>query len=421
MNITFKINLNNLQKEILNSYNNKDIEFTVVNCSRQIGKSIGCEVIMITSLFTMGNIFNAWISPTFRQCKKVYKDILKAIPRHMVAIANSSELIITLTNGNTLQFFSGESIDTMRGFTIRGLLIVDECAFINAKENWFEEVVLATTKNSRNKKIFLISTPCGKQGTFYEYYLKAKLNENGKYNLIEKTIYDDNFVSSEEILEIKKRTPKLIFEQEYEAKFLDNALTVFQGFEKCFSDYVFDDKLPIWCGIDLSTVGSDNTVITLINSVNQTKQYIINDMSLDKKYQHIANILNNIKNLKGVYIETNSIGEPIFNEIKKLLKNKQVLLPFTTTNESKQDIIDNLIVKIANNEISFDNENKILYSEFGTFTFSISKSKNIIYAAKNGYHDDTIMSLAIALKNKEDKVNINNFPSILRNPLNKIR
>lgn len=400
MNLNFNIRLNKLQQDLFEAFNDNEIETTVVNCSRQMGKSIGCEVLMISALFSTKYKFNSWISPTFRQAKKVYKELLNVIESKYIKVANSTDLIIQLINGNTLQFFSGESIESMRGFTMRGLLIIDECAFFK-NTNWFSEVVLPTLKNAKYKKVFLISTPNGKSGTFYEYYLLAKAKTD-KMRLIEYTIYDDPFITKEELEQLKKRTPPLIFQQEYEAKFLDSAITVFNGFENCFANYTYNPNLKEWCAIDLSTVGEDNTVLTFINEQNQTEQYIIKGRTLTDKYKQLADIINSRKNLVKGFIEINSIGEPIFEELKKYLKQKEMILAFTTTNESKKNIVDNLAVLINNRDIVFQSDNTILYQEMGLFTYYITKSRNIVYKGKDNSHDDTVMSLCIACQCKKD-------------------
>ena len=96
------------------------------------------------------------------------------------------------------------------------------------------------------------------------------------------------------------------------------------------------------------------------------------------------------------------------NEIKKQLKRKSNFYTFTTTNESKKDYISLLAVAIANNEIHFESDNKLLYSELGKFSYKLTKTGNITYAAIDGKHDDTVTSLGIALQCKEDMRNYGN-------------
>ena len=61
-----------------------------------------------------------------------------------------------------------------------------------------------------------------------------------------------------------------------------------------------------------------------------------------------------------------------------------------------------LAVDIANNAIHFEEDNKLLYSELSTFTFKLTKGGNITYAARDGFHDDTVTSLGVCLQCRED-------------------
>ena len=90
------------------------------------------------------------------------------------------------------------------------------------------------------------------------------------------------------------------------------------------------------------------------------------------------------------------------NEIKKKLKRKTNFYSFTTTNESKKQYISLLAVDIANNQIHFEENNTLLYSELSTFTFKLTKGGNITYAARDGFHDDTVTSLGVCLQCRED-------------------
>ena len=223
-------------------------------------------------------------------------------------------------------------------------------------------------------------------------------NKTSGYRELTASIYDDDLISEEEIEELKKGYPPLAFQQEFEVQFLDNALTVFPNFESCF-DGKFE-RGKCWIGIDPSSVGDDNTIVSIINSDNQVKQYKI-DGSLDVKYAQIAKIINEYRPV-ATYIENNSIGEVMANEIRKQLINKGNFYTFTTTNETKKQYISLIAVAIANNQIHFEQDNTLLYSELATFTFKLTKTGNITYAAKEGYHDDTVTSLGICMQCKED-------------------
>lgn len=401
MNVKFNIKLTEGQQAAYNLCHDKNNKRVILCYSRQSGKSVLAEILLIEYLFKK-NTFNAYISPTFQLGRKVYKEISQLLENSgIIKKANSSTLTIETIYGSTLQFFSAEAYTAIRGTTVSGVLIIDEAAYIQDVlpngENFWGNVVMPLTK-ARKPLTVMISTPCGKTGFFYDFYLRALNKEEGTAFLV-RTIYDDGLVTKEEIEEIKKSIPAKAFEQEFECKFLDSSLTFFEGFENCFGNYPYHHGKE-WIGVDLAGGGEDETILTKINDANEVFQYKITG-TLDMKYRKIADIINQ-SNPVAAYLENNGLGAPMINEIKKLVRHKSKLYEWSTTNSSKEEIISNLAVKIANKEIYFNEEDTELFSQFGTFISKISKSKKLTFGAQEGKHDDRIMSLAIAMQCKED-------------------
>lgn len=400
MKIKFNIDLTRKQKEAYNILHSKECQFLIARWSRQCGKTVFAEIMLIEYL-CKSNTFNAYISPTFSQGKKVFAELCQLLDgTGVIRKANAADLIIQSVYGSTLKFFSMESANSIRGHTISGILVMDEAAFFPTQlsdgSDPYYNVIFPIIK-ARKPKVLVISTPCGRQGMYYDLYLKAFNGEKG-YNQLTATIYDDDLITKEEIEELKRGYPPMAFKQEFEVEFLDNALTVFPNFETCFDGHFVKGKC--WCGIDPSSVGEDNTIVSIINSDNQVRQIKV-DGTLDQKYDKIARIINE-HNPIATYIENNSIGEVMANEIRKKLRRKSNFYTFTTTNETKKQYISLLAVDIANNAIHFEEDNRLLYSELSTFTFKLTKGGNITYAARDGYHDDTVTSLGICLQCKED-------------------
>jgi len=401
MELRFDIKLTEGQKAAYDLCHNKDNKRVILCYSRQSGKSVLAEILLIEHLFKKYT-FNAYISPTFQLGRKVYKEITQLLEGSgIIKKANSTTLTIETIYGSTLQFYSAEAYTAIRGTTISGVLIIDEAAYIQDVlpngENFWGNVVMPITK-ARKPLVVMISTPCGKSGFFYDFYLRALNKEEGTAYLV-RTIYDDGLVTKEEIEEIKKSIPPKAFEQEFECKFLDSSLTFFEGFENCFGDYPYHQGKE-WLGVDISGNGEDETIVTKINTENEVQQYLITG-TLDTKYKKIADIINK-SNAVAVYMENNGLGAPIINEVKKLVQYKSKIYEWTTTNSSKEEIISNLAVAIANVDIHFNKEDTELFSQFGTFISKISKTKKLTFAAQDGKKDDRIMSLAIALQCKND-------------------
>ena len=392
------IKLTESQRLIYDAANDKEHRIVMANLSRQQGKTTVIMLLCIQWL-TLRNEDIIYFTPTFTLAKRIYSKIIKMLPQEFVKKANASDLYIESIVGSQLRFFSGEAAQSARGSNCTKL-VIDEAAYIKQEidgQDFYYNIVMPLTKVHCNK-IVMISTPKSTFGFFYDLCMQAISGERNDMIYIKRTIYEDALITKEEIEELKKGYPPMAWKAEFECQFLANALSVFPNFESCFDGHFVKGKC--WAGVDPSSVGEDNTIISIINADNQVRQYKI-EGTLDQKYDRIAKIINEY-NPVATYIENNSIGEVMANEIKKKLIRKSNFYEFATTNESKKEYISLLAVDIANNNIHFEEDNKLLYSELGTFTFKLTKTGNITYAATDGKHDDTVTSLGIALQCKQD-------------------
>ena len=392
------IKLTESQRLIYNAANDKEHRMVMANRSRQQGKTTVVMLLCIQWL-SMRNQDIIYFTPTFTLAKRIYSKIIKMLPKEFISKANASDLYIESITGSQLRFFSGEAAQAARGSNCTKL-IIDEAAYIKQEidgQDFYYNIVMPLTKVHCNK-IIMISTPKSTNGFFYELCMQAISGEHPDMLYIKRTIYEDALITPQEIEELKKGYPPMAWRCEFECTFLANALTVFPNFETCFDGKYTGGKC--WIGIDPSSVGEDNTILTVVNERNEVRQYKI-DGDLDTKYSQIARYINQY-NPTATYIENNSIGEVMANEIKKKLNRKSNFYTFSTTNETKKDYIGLLAVAIANNDIHFEQDNKLLYSELGTFSYRLTKTGNITYAALDGKHDDTVTSLGIALQCKED-------------------
>lgn len=389
------------QKSAWKLCHDKKNKIVVLCYSRQCGKSVLCEILLCEYLFKK-NTFNAYISPTFQLGRKVYNEIMQLLEGSgVIKKANSSTLTIETIYGSTLQFFSAEAYTAIRGTTVSGVLIIDEAAYIADVlpngENFWGNVVMPLTK-ARKPLTVMVSTPCGTSGFFYDFYLRGLKKDEG-IALLVRTIYQDNLIDEKGIEEIKRSIPPKAFAQEFECKFLESSLTFFEGYSECFEKFDYSTERE-WCGLDISANGQDETILTRINSKGQVKIHKIQG-TLDVKYAKIARLLNEIRPV-ATYMENNGVGTPFINEVKKLVHRKSNIYEWTTTNSSKEEIISDLAVRIVNKEVHFSKDDVELYSQFGTFVCKISKTKKLTFGAQDGKKDDMIMSLAIALRCRND-------------------
>lgn len=400
MEIQFNIKLSESQQEIYDLVHDEKYKYITVVMSRQSGKSVLMMVLCVEWLFQKNNAI-AYICRNFILAKRLYKELIKIIPANVIKSSNGSDLFIETIYGSTLSFFSSEQGASLRGQTFTHL-IADEFAFHKMEQPdgthlWND--ILSPTLKSRGKKCIFVSTPLGKNNILYNMYQRGLSNEFPNYASIKKTVYDDGFITPEQIEEIRKSIPELSFRGEYLCEWLEDGLSFFQGYSNCFNIDKYSGG-KCWMALDISGDGADETILTQINNFNEVKQYKISG-TLDMKYREIADIINR-ENPVAVFGEINGIGSPFFNEVKKLVRHKLKLHDWTTTNATKEDIISDLAVEIAKANIHFQKADTELYDQLGDFIVTVTKNRKLTFAARGSGHDDRIMSLAMALRCKND-------------------
>lgn len=408
------LKLTKSQKKAWKLFRTEACKELVLCWSRQAGKSVFAELVVVYCLLNYNDANIGYITPQFAHSRKVYNDLLRLLqPTSMIKSANSSVLQIETVNGSKISFFSAESPTALRGNTFKRVVIFDEVAFIpdttSSGEDFFYNICMPTWKaNKRFTKVLYISTPRGKQGFFYTKYMKGietykkSANVSNRVYSIKATIYDDSLMSEEDIEEIKNTMPEQSFRQEFMCEFLDTAMSAFSDYADKFNNTKpIDFNSPLWIGVDFHSVGSDSTIVTLMDRDNNVWQYDIKG-ELDWQYRQIADIVNKCKRLVIAYMESNSIGAVMINEIKKLVKNQGKVIEWTTTNETKENEVGLVQGLISKDMIHFENGNTELKKQFDTFGFNITKNRKVTYAAINGMHDDRVLSLMICMQAKED-------------------
>ena len=400
MTINFDITLSKSQQEVYDLVQNKRYKYVTVVFSRQSGKTVLMLVLCIQWLMQR-NVSIAYICRNFILAKKLYRDLIKILPKEIVKSANGSDLLIESTNGSVLTFYSAEQGASLRGQTFN-YMICDEFAFHKQEQTdgtmlWND--ILSPTLKARGRKCIFVSTPLGKNNIFYEMYQRGLSDEFPKYASILKTIYDDGFISPDEIEEIRKSIPELSFKQEYMCEWLDDGLSFFQGFSDCFDIDSYSGN-KCWIGCDLSGDGSDSTVCAKV-SENGNVELFEAVGTLDMKYRQISDFIDR-SNPVAVYCENNGIGLPMIGEIKRLSRNKNKIYEWTTSNSSKEEIVSDMAVAIANREVHFIKSDMKTYNELGTFVVSVSKTRKLTFAARGSGHDDRVMATAIALRCRDD-------------------
>ncbi len=378
------------QRDMVNGIISSDAKYHVACVGRQFGKSMMAMNLVLYWAINNGPCKILWVSPVYSQTSKVQKELMSAIGASgLVKNCNYSENYILLKNGSEILFRSAEKYDNIRGLTM-DYGVLDEAAFM--KEDAWREAIKPVFL-VRGKKVLFISTPKGKTW-FYELYQLANSFEYTQYQAYTGTSYDTPYIDESEIEEAKKTLPKNVFDQEYLARFIDTGGEVFSNLDNCTSNQWPRPSGKIFCGIDLAKQ-EDYTVATFMDSDGKVIEiYRANAQEWSTMTRDILQLIR--KHQATVTIEVNSIGDVIYEMIAKEWQDTH---PFQTTSKSKTEIIEGLILDV--NEASIEIPSKALwpylYDELTVFTYEYNpKTRSIKYGHPSGFHDDTVISLALA-------------------------
>lgn len=380
------------QYEVHQACDNGSELFITLCSGRQTGKTTLAQNQALKWALEHNDVIVMWVSPTASQTLKVYKNILKGIegaPFLKSNKASQGDTEIVFTNGSTIKFKSAHAEDGLRGETVH-YMILDECAFI--KESTFMEVLLPML-NVAGRKCLCITTPKGKNW-FYKHYMNGVRGVKG-YKSFKFNCYDNPYANREIIAIAKNSMPKVMFEQEYMAAFVDGGSIIENIHELCILPHL---QLPLprqtyYAGIDVA-LSIDNTVISIVDSAGNLVAFDrFSKVTGPQLKERIVKYLNKWKPAHTL-IEVNNMGQVIYDDLIHVYKVKN-LSPFSTTSKSKPEIINNLIDAFSSKTIKCVND-EVLKSELETFEMKITGSGNVRYAASDGFHDDHVLSLAIA-------------------------
>lgn len=356
--------------------------FRVVMCGRRFGKSELSQVEIVTNAIVGRSV--AYITPTYALAKTFFDKLSKAVPFD----SNRSDLTIQFPNEGSVQFFTGERLDNLRGRKFH-MVIIDEASFIpNLEDGWLNSI-RPTLTDYKGKAIFL-STPKGKN-YFYSLYMKGLAKEDG-WESFKFSTYDNPFIDFTEVDDAKRQLPQVVFEQEYMANPAENAANPFgyQFISQC--TFPISKAVPVVYGIDLAK-SVDFTVITGLD-INGNVCYFDR---FQKDWRQTKQAILALPKAR-ILMDSTGVGDPIFEDLQR---EGADITGFKFTSTSKQQLMEGLASAIQQKRISFP-EGPIK-EELEIFEYQYTPS-GVRYSAPQGFHDDCVMSLALAVQHLQSAV-----------------
>jgi len=336
-----------------------------------------------------------WVSPSYKMGAVGWRPISRLAGDMPAVNVKYGERLVTFPSGGTVQVRSADDPDSLRG---EGLdyCVMDECAFMNQR-TWTEAIRPALS--DRKGKALFISTPKGRNW-FYRLHQRGQ-EGNEQWQAFNFPTRTNPHIPSDEIEAARQDLPERIFAQEYEAAFLDDAGGVFRRVLDAVNDGevldVEDERFTIGCDWGRQ---NDATVFAVVGL--RSGELIELDRMTQTDYQTQVTRLEALWQRYGkntdIIAETNAMGGPI---VEALQNAGLPVTPFTTTNNSKAQIIDGLALAFERGEIHIPRD-PVLIGELQAFESKRLASGATRYSAPDGMHDDTVMALALAWSARED-------------------
>lgn len=359
----------------------------IVKSKRQVGKSCLAALLLIEYALK-GKCISVVVEPTQAQSRRLFKQINNMLAESgLIKSANSQLLTMEMTNGSEILFKSAEQRDALRGFTVTGLLVIDEAAFI--QDEIFE--ILYPTTDANNAPILIISTPLFCSGEFYKQYMRG-LEGNERIISFDWSTYDTSkYLTEEKLQQYRETISPLKFKSEYLGEFISEGSYVFGDINLAVKS---SERKPVYAGIDWGAGnGNDFTVMIMLDEEGDVVEiFPMKDVKPVEQIERLSGIIKRYPTLKTICVEMNSIGSVYYDMLKKGVDKE--IRKFTTTNESKREIIEQLITAFQTDKVHIPYDEELMRE---LQHYSVEKTqKGYTYNGADGVHDDYVIALALA-------------------------
>lgn len=377
---------------------------TVV-AGRRFGKSVEEAIASIFMACIEGGSIQYIIAPNYDQVSIIFNEILTLLDGSILKplveeIKRSPYPLIRFANGSVVHGRSTTHANTLRGKKAHRLRI-DEAGFIPDETiSQVLEPMLADYDGGWNK----VGTPFGKNHFYDTFNLgrdemkrKRRPYEHSAYHF---TSLDNPHISRRYILRKRRLLgpDSWIFRTEYLGEFLDALNAVF-GWDEILQNVrainLVERGLPYHryaIGVDLART-LDYTVIAGLDITNRPYTLVWFERFNRKPWAYVieriqaaSRALNGARPL----VDQTGVGDPVV-EMLASIGAKGIRF----NNENKTDMITRLQRAVQGGEILYPNIPPLL-QEMKFFEMEPMGSGKLRLQARAGYHDDTVIALALA-------------------------
>jgi len=388
MNIDINIESHAKQEAVFSSKSKRKI----VSKGRRWGFTRGCANDIIESALS-GVGLMLWVDTVHpnidRYVERYFIPVLKQIPSQYWQWRQQKKEMQILNS--RIDFRSADRPENIEGFGYNKIYL-NEAGIILKKRYIWENAILPMTMDY-NADLIAGGTPKG-GGLFKELWYKGNNPNNKDWESFHFTTYDNPYIDKSIIDKLSKDMPELVRRQEIYAEFLEDSAAVFKNIGKCTTS-TLEEPMPgkrYIAGIDLAK-HIDFTVITILDTTGRMVYFKrINKLNWGSQKELIIEVIKKYNNAQTL-IDSTGVGDPIYDDLQRAGLD---IDGYKFTSTTKTNLIESLMIAFETMSISIMNQIELI-SELDIFSYEINENtRNIKYNAPQGFHDDCVISLALA-------------------------
>ena len=311
---------------------------------------------------------------------------------------NEARLQITSMNGGRIDFISGDNEQTLYGQNFQRI-VLDESSRMS------ETVYVAalTTISGTNGRLrMLFNLDLGSKNWSVKHLLRIQRmipeeRERTGEDFMTFPTGGDGLVSDEVIQQFKKQMPLQLWEALYLAIVPESDCSLFRNLDEIFTGRELSEPEPgkrYYMGLDLARKAdfSCATIVDEDGNVVYGERFSQTDWSLQVGR---AALLYRTYGCAKCIVDATGLGDPVCESLEELQLNVE---RYVFTVPSRKSLIEELVLACDNKEIRVPNTERfqIYRQEMESFEYQLDGT-SVKYAAPANSHDDTTMSLALAV------------------------
>lgn len=362
--------------------------FKVLACGRRWGKTRLGSALCIASALRGGRAW--WVAPSYKVAAVGWRGIKHLGSQIPGAALREGDRILTLPTGGTVQVRSADEPDSLRGDGLN-YLVMDECAFIT-EAAWTE--ALRPALSDRRGHAMFISTPKG-MNWFWRLWVRGQEGDPS-WQSWQFPTQSNPFIDPAEIEDARSLLPERIHDQEYLARFLEEAGGVFRGVREAIDAGRKDAEAPVsgrryHLGVDLARVEDFTVLCVLDEGGRQVYFERFNQISWERQIERVVDVAGRYNKAR-TFLDSTGVGDPIFEALRKRGVD---VAGFQFTNQNKEQLIDDLAMGIERGDrrlMDLPTQTNELFA----YQYELTPSRNVRMNAPEGMHDDCVIALALA-------------------------